>query len=153
MHGNRNTLHHALMDLVGVLTRPQPDERILHEAGVALDRALFPLMVRIRLYAPIGVVELADIVGRDHSTVSRQIAKLEELGLVERKPSPDDQRVRQAVLTEAGQQVSRAIGRGRQKVFDRVQADWSARDKSELARLVRKLADDMTAHLVEERDA
>ena len=58
-----------MTDLVSVLTRPQPDERLLQEAGVGLDRALFPLLVRIGLYGPVGVVELADIVGRDHSTV------------------------------------------------------------------------------------
>jgi hypothetical protein len=54
-------------------------------------------------------------------------------------------------LSDTGQQISRATARGPQKVIDRVQADWSAHDRSELARLVRKLADDMTAHLVDER--
>jgi len=141
------------MDLVSVLTRPQPDERILQEAGVSLDRALFPLLVRIGLYGPVGVVELADIVGRDHSTVSRQLAKLESLGLIARTANPDNQRVKEAVLTEAGERMREAIGTARHRVFDDVQRHWSATDRAELLRLVRKLADDMSVRLVQEDQA
>jgi DNA-binding MarR family transcriptional regulator len=143
-------LHHALMDLVSVLTRPQPDEHILEEAGVSLDRALFPLLVRIGLYGPVGVVELADIVGRDHSTVSRQLAKLESLGLIMRTANPGNLRVKEAVLTDAGERMQEAIGAARHRVFDDVQRNWTAADRAELLRLVRKLADDMTARLVQE---
>ena len=46
----------------------------------ALDRALFPLLVGIERRGPIGVGDLADLAGRDYSTVSRQVAKLESLG-------------------------------------------------------------------------
>jgi DNA-binding MarR family transcriptional regulator len=146
---NKDLLHHALTDLVSVLTRPQPDERLLQEAGVGLDRALFPLLVRIGLYGPVGVVELADIVGRDHSTVSRQLAKLESLGLIARTANPDNRRVKEAVLTEAGEQMRRAIGAARHRIFDDVQRSWSAADRAELLRLVRRLADDMAAKLVQ----
>ncbi|HEY2756006.1 MAG TPA: MarR family transcriptional regulator [Pseudolabrys sp.] len=149
----KDQLHHALLDLVSVLTRPQPDERILHEAGVSLDRALFPLLVRIGLYGPVGVVELADIVGRDHSTVSRQLAKLESLGLINRAANLNNQRVKEAVLTEAGEQMREAIGAARHRVFDDVQRHWSAADRAELLRLVRKLADDMAERLVQEDQA
>ena len=37
----------ALIDLVGALNSPRQDEVLLREAGVTLDRALFPLLVRI----------------------------------------------------------------------------------------------------------
>ena len=36
-----------------------------------------------------GVVALADGAGRDHTTVSRQVAKLVELGLVDKRPGAD----------------------------------------------------------------
>ena len=58
---------------------------MIREAGIALDRALFPLLVVIERRGPIGVVDLAGRVGRDYTTVSRQIAKLEGLGLIERR--------------------------------------------------------------------
>ena len=77
--------HEALIDIVSVINRPQRDEMFVREAGIPLDRALFPLLVVIERRGPIGVVELADRVGRDYTTVSRQVAKLESLGLVERR--------------------------------------------------------------------
>ena len=78
-------LHGAVLDIVGVMNRPQRDEVLIKAAGIPLDRALFPLLVGVERFGPIGVVELADRVGRDYTTVSRQIAKLESLGLVERR--------------------------------------------------------------------
>jgi len=86
-------LHGALIEIVGDMNRPQRDEVMVREAGIALDRALFPVVVLVERLGPIGVVELADRVGRDYTTVSRQVAKLESLGLVDRQESAKDRRV------------------------------------------------------------
>ncbi len=67
-------LHGSLLDIVGVMNRPQRDEQLLKAAGLSLERALFSLVVSIAKRGPIGVVELAEGVGRDYTTVSRQIA-------------------------------------------------------------------------------
>lgn len=67
-------LHGALLDIVSVMNRPQRDEAMVKKAGISLDRALFPLLVMIERLGPIGVIELADRVGRDYTTVSRQVA-------------------------------------------------------------------------------
>jgi len=53
------------------------DTALIREAGIFLDRALFPLLVGIERKGPIGVGELADLVSREYTTVSRQVAKLE----------------------------------------------------------------------------
>ena len=60
MDARLRQLHEALIDLAGMMNRPQQDDALLSEAGVALDRALFPLLVRIERRGPIGVVELAE---------------------------------------------------------------------------------------------
>jgi DNA-binding MarR family transcriptional regulator len=137
-----NDLHEALLDLVGLINRPQPDAHLLRRAGVPLDRALFPLLVRIGVRGPIGIVELAEQGGRDHSTVSRQVAKLEGRGLVARRPGASDSRVREVVVTSAGRRIVEAIGEARQRMADEMLSQWSAKDRRELTRLVRKLADD-----------
>ena len=95
-------LREALLDLTGVLNRPQPDVALIEAAGVDLDRAFFPLLARVDRLGPLGIVELAELAGRDYSTVSRQIAKLESLGLVSRCASPNDGRVHAAVITDQG---------------------------------------------------
>ncbi len=60
-------LHEALIDLVGLLNQPQRDSVLIQEAGVKIDRALFPLLVRIERRGPLGIVELADLAGRDYT--------------------------------------------------------------------------------------
>ena len=92
----------ALLDLLGALNSPRQDDILLAEAGVSIDRALFPLLVRIGAAGRLSVAELADLVGRDHSTISRQTAKLESLGLIDRRPATQDQRVRVASLSHDG---------------------------------------------------
>src|ERR1700677_828113 len=95
-------LHGAVLSIVSAMNRPQRDEVLIKEAGIPLDRALFPLLVGIERFGPIGVVELADRVRRDYTTVSRQVAKLENLGLAERRENLADRRVREAVVTPKG---------------------------------------------------
>lgn len=135
-------LREALLDLTGVLNRPQPDAALIEAAGVDLDRALFPLLARVERLGPLGIVELAELAGRDYSTVSRQIAKLESLGLVARCPSPNDGRVRAAVITDQGRVMTDALDAARQKIIEELLAGWEAKEVGELARLLRKFADD-----------
>lgn len=148
MQNTTGELHRALMDLVGIINRPKPDEILLEKAGVSLDRALFPLLMRVDLYGPLGVVELADLVGRDHSTVSRQVAKLEELDLIVRRPGRADKRIREAVTTKAGREMVETIGTARNRLFNEVLAEWSATERRDLTRLLRKLVDSANQHLL-----
>jgi DNA-binding MarR family transcriptional regulator len=133
----------ALIDLVGLLNSPQQDDILLAEAGVVLDRALFPLLVRIGASNALNVADLAEQVGRDHSTVSRQTAKLEALGLIRRRAGKADRRAREAVITAKGRRRALAITKARRRLFGRLLAGWSAADVQALARLNRKLADAM----------
>jgi len=136
-------MHESLVDLISIINLPQRDDALLREAGVTLDRALFPLLVGIQRFGPIGVVELADRAGRDHTTVSRQVAKLAELGLVDRRASATDRRVKEAVISNAGHQVTDALDAARHRLSAPVFAHWSDRDLLELERLMRRLVDDL----------
>jgi DNA-binding MarR family transcriptional regulator len=138
-------LHDSLFDLVGLLNRAQPDETLLSTAGISLDRALFPLLVRIERAGRIGVGDLADLVGRDYTTVSRQVAKLESLGLVRRRPSDADRRVNEASVTPAGRRITEALDQARESLAGALLAHWSEQDLNDLARLLRRLADDALA--------
>jgi len=134
-------LHGALLDIVSVINRPQRDEVLIREAGIPLDRALFPLLVGIERFGPIGVVDLADRAGRDYTTVSRQVARLESLGLVERKAGAADRRVREAVIAPKGKAMTDAVDAARDRIGRAIFATWEARDIDDLVRLVRRFAD------------
>jgi DNA-binding MarR family transcriptional regulator len=136
-------LHGALIDIVSLMNRPQRDEQMVREAGISLDRALFPLLVMVERLGPIGVVDLADRVGRDYTTVSRQVAKLESLGLVGRQGSAADRRVREATITPKGKAMTDLVDRARERMGRAIFASWDQRDIEELVRLMRKFADDI----------
>ena len=146
-------LHHTLVDLVGLMNRPQRDSALLQEAGVSLDRALFPLLIVIERKGPIGVVELADLVGRDYTTVSRQAAKLHGLGLISRHPLKSDNRVRGGVITAKGKEMTNAIDAARERMATVLFAKWSKRDLQDLARLMRRFADDLQSLPVPEQSS
>src|SRR6202050_3258384 len=134
-------LHNTLIDLVGMMNRPQRDSLVIQEAGISIDRALFPLLVLIERRGPIGVVDLADRVGRDYTTVSRQVAKLESLGLVERQGSAADRRVREAVVTPKGKGMTDLVDAARERIGRGIFETWERHDIDELVRLMRKFAD------------
>ena len=140
-------LHEALIDIVSVMNRPQRDAMMIREAGISLDRALFPLLVVIERRGPIGVVDLADRVGRDYTTVSRQIAKLESLGLVERQAAAADRRVSQAAVTAKGKAMTVAVDKARERLGRAIFATWDERDVTELVRLTRKFADAVSGNV------
>lgn len=133
-------LHAVLLRLNGYMNRPDLDQAFLARAGVKLDRALFPLLTRIGLSNPISVVELAGLVGRDHSTVSRQVAKLEALGLVERRTVEGDQRVRMLEPSAAGREMLNRFSVARRKFVDKRLGSWTDEERSALLDLLNRFA-------------
>jgi DNA-binding MarR family transcriptional regulator len=134
-----------VLDLVGLMNQPQRDSALLREAGVDLDRALFQILVGIGHKGPIGVVELANLAGRDYTTVSRQVAKLESLGLIARSPSKADKRVSEATITAQGLEMTARIDAARERIATELFAEWSKSDLQDLARLLRRFTDDFSA--------
>jgi len=144
-------LHMALVSLASTMNRPEPDERLIREAGISLDRALFPLLVMIERLGPIGIVELAGRAGRDYTTVSRQVGKLESQGLVERQASENDARVRAAVVTARGKAMTDALDAARERLACAFFAEWSKDDFDTLVRLLQRFAHDVEAQAFADR--
>nr|WP_274705184.1 MarR family winged helix-turn-helix transcriptional regulator [Sphingomonas sp. H160509] len=140
-----------MIDIVSVMNRPQRDAVMVREAGIALDRALFPLLVMVERLGPIGIVDLADRVGRDYTTVSRQVTKLEGLGFVERRSTATDGRVREAVITAGGKALTDKIDVTREAMARTIFADWADQDVTDLVRLMRRFADAVQKDPAEQR--
>jgi DNA-binding MarR family transcriptional regulator len=138
-------LHMALISVVSVLNRPDVDERLVHEAGIALDRALFPLLVMIERLGSIGIVDLAGRAGRDYTTVSRQVARLETLGLVQRRASETDARVRAVTVTPKGKSMTDALDAARERMARKLFAEWSDTEVDTLVSLLQRFATDIEA--------
>jgi DNA-binding MarR family transcriptional regulator len=137
-------LHRSLIDITSIMNRPERDVELLAKAGLSLERALFPLLVLIERLGPIGVVDLAGRVGRDYTTVSRQVARLEELGLVARRASAADKRIREALVTPMGKAATDALDAAREEMAIAMFRDWRRQDFDDLVRLLRMLVETMS---------
>ncbi len=120
---------------------------MLREAGVSLDRALFPLLVRLSAATEMSVAKLAEQVGRDPSTVSRQLGKLEQLGMVRRPAAREDMRVRDAAVSKAGLRTVAAITVARRKLLGEFLRDWPPEERELFPKLLQRLADSMKSRL------
>lgn len=134
-------LHGALIGIVSAMNRPRNDEQLIADAGIRLDRALFSVLVGIERLGPIGVVDLAERAGRDYTTVSRQVARLESLGLVQRRDCALDRRVREAVISAKGKSMTDRIDAARQRMGQAIFQNWERKELDEFVRLIRRFAD------------
>jgi len=139
------SLHLSMVSLVSVMNRPRNDERLLQEAGVKLDQALFRLLVVIERVGPIGVVELADRLGRDYTTISRQVAKLATMELITRQGNPQDRRIREATIAPKGKEMTDRLDAARERMGRVIFESWEPQEVSDLVRLMAKFADAMEA--------
>ena len=133
----------AITRMMRQATRPAFYRALMAAAGTQLDRAEYAVMLRIAEGAPLRVTQLADVLGIDISTVSRQVRELEKGGLVERSGDPDDQRASQLRLTDEGQHVLNRVLAARQESMRNLLDGWSREDQVRLTRLVGRLADRM----------
>lgn len=134
-------LHRSLLDIASAMNRPQRDEYLVRAAGISLEGVLFPLLVGVEKVGPIGLVELAHRLGRDYTTVSRQVAKLERLGLVLREANTVDRRVRKVAITPGGKAMTNRIDSARERLGRAIFNSWEPREVEDLIRLMRKFAD------------
>lgn len=133
----------AVVDLIALMNQSPFGARVISEAGLALEPALLRILAGIHRYEPIGVVDLAERAGRDYTTVSRQVAKLQSLGLIERRESEADRRVIEAVLTKEGRRAAKALAAARETILAPVMAKWSEKDLDTLTRLLNRLVADL----------
>lgn len=108
-----------------------------------LDSASYALLLRLTDIEPTRAAEVVDCTGLDKSTVSRQIARLEELSLVERVIDPTDGRARLIQLTEEGRTRLQKVRADRGMQLRAKFTSWSTEDISAFGRLLAKLNDDL----------
>ncbi len=115
-------------------------------SGPEADHSPMFLLVKLAHHGPSRASDLAELVCADPSTVSRQVASLVKGGLLERRADPDDGRASILVPTEHGLARVEDYGRRRGATMNPVIADWSAEDRKDLLRLVRKYTEGIESH-------
>ena len=104
-----------------------------------MEPAAYGLLSVIRRQGPIRLTELASCIGVGKPSVSRQIAFLENLGLVSKEADPLDGRAQSIRLTDKGEEKMHQVQDARREVFRERLSEWPAEDLQALATLMAKL--------------
>ncbi len=87
--------------------------------GTSVRPAQLPILVAVRITGRVPVTALAEGLGLDRTTLTRNLAVLEEGGLVAIEDD-DDRRLRLVVLTDAGREVLRPAYQAWRRAQDRL---------------------------------
>ncbi|WP_410811166.1 MarR family winged helix-turn-helix transcriptional regulator [Micromonospora sp. 067-2] len=110
-----------------------------------LDRAAYVILRHLDTAGPQNVSALAARLNLDGSTVTRQVSALQRDGLITRTPDPSDGRGTVISPTPAGLERMAAVQAARTRLYGDMLADWSAEDRADLATMLGRLNQALTA--------
>jgi DNA-binding MarR family transcriptional regulator len=112
-------------------------KRVMGERAREVHPELHPMtyfmLTHLATHGPLRGADLADAFGMDKGGVSRQVQSLVDLGLVERKPAPEDRRAILLDATDEGRERLDAMSRSRRDRFDGRLAEWTDEELSSFA--------------------
>jgi DNA-binding MarR family transcriptional regulator len=135
-------VENALIPLVRYLSSPRTWRQLAAATDVDLDRARYVVLRAAAETEPVRTTALAEQLGVDPSTMSRHVSILEQAGLVARTADPADGRAQTVSLTSAGRTVMEKVRAARHDLITDVLSEWDDTDRSQLAALLGRLADD-----------
>jgi DNA-binding MarR family transcriptional regulator len=92
----------AMLALVRGIDRVHSSGTLSDRSGVTLERGLHPVVMTIAKLEPVRTTDLAAALALKTSTISRHLARLEQLGLVQRTGDPSDARASLLTLSDEG---------------------------------------------------
>lgn len=130
---------------LGVLIRRV--RRVIHERARAVHPDLHPaaylMLGHLATHGPQRSSAMVDAFGIDKGAISRQVQSLEDLGLVERSPDPDDGRATLVAATPEAVRRLDDVAADRRRWLDSQLSEWSDEElagfAAELARYNRAL--------------
>lgn len=113
----------------------------MRRARCDLPRTAVWSLSRIARCGPLRPSDLAADLGLDPSTVNPQTKRLENAGLIARKPDPRDGRASLLYATRAGRALLERTQAVRGSMLAELLAGWSERDLASAARVLARLAE------------
>ncbi|WP_190213152.1 MarR family winged helix-turn-helix transcriptional regulator [Kitasatospora indigofera] len=123
-------------------TRARLYVRLTEGLGEAVDDLTYPVLSGLARAGPRSAADLGREIGLDRTTVTRRADRLEQAGLLERRPDPADGRATLLALTDDGHAVVAATRRRLTDAVDASLAGWPPADARNFARLLRRFVDE-----------
>jgi DNA-binding MarR family transcriptional regulator len=101
----------------------------------------YAALIAIRTHPGIDATRLSSVIAFDRSTLGSVIERLEAKSYVERKPAPEDKRVKLLYLTKAGANLLRDIMPSVDRVQSRILQPLKPADRKTLLTLLEQLVD------------
>ena len=136
-------VHDAFTKLLRWAHRGDVRRSLLGAAAQSLSPNDITLLRSIIKHGPVRVSNLASWQGVDKSTVTPQVRRLEEHGLVVRHGDPGDKRAALLTATGQGRQMLQEIDEIGVRLFARALDGWSSADRQALAALMQRLVDEL----------
>ncbi|MFJ6215599.1 MarR family winged helix-turn-helix transcriptional regulator [Streptomyces sp. NPDC092296] len=135
-------LERVLASLSYLLTRSQAHDRQAALAGVGLSRPDAHLLLALESGA--GACRVGDLADRllvEASHVTRQVARLQARGLVERSADPLDRRARRVVITPQGTEVLARLHHANRALLEQVLHGIDDPDLATTARVLSRIVE------------
>lgn len=108
------------------------------EVSGLISPAQMTLLDKIFEHPGCGVQDIADYLDISPPTVSVGVSKLEESGMVERKPNPNDARSVQFYPTEQGEGLREKFHKSRLRKFRRLMAGLNSQEQEVFLQLLER---------------
>lgn len=115
----------------------------VHESGLGI-------LLLLRRIGPLSVSDLARNLGVNQSTASRQVAPLEEDGLVARTAHPAHRRIALLSLTADGREACERVQAVSRRDIGWAIRDWTPEDRAALGELLERFGDAWSARAAAE---
>lgn len=116
-----------------------------HLAELGLTLSLGSLLAYVEQFGPVNQSRAAEHLGQGRASTGVQVDRLQELGLIERRPDPDDRRVWMLAITERGRTVATAVCECDAALRDQLRAGISRSERQQLAALLVRLQRNVAA--------
>ncbi|MEV7357449.1 MarR family transcriptional regulator [Kitasatospora sp. NPDC091276] len=144
-------VHARLQYQLAVFARRMDQVRTTGGGLGALDRAAYLLLDRLERHGPANVKALAESLGVDSSTVTRQVAPLVAGGLVGRVQDPADRRAVRLALTPVGSGRLVEVRDGRAELTRRLTADWPPEEQQAFCALLARFNHAMESYTADQQ--
>lgn len=108
-----------------------------------LEASAYPILAQVAAAPGTRGSDLASHFGVGRATVSRQLSRLAELGLVQREVDPEDTRGQRITLTPDGEARFEAARARRIASMEQAMEEWDVADVQQLAALLRRYSADV----------